>query len=52
LYLLDNEKISRKEAVELLKLGDTKTKEIFNKLLKKNLLVRHGQGRSTYYTLK
>jgi len=52
LYLLDNVKISRKDAVILLKLGETKVKEIFNSLIDKNLIHRHGKGRSTYYTLK
>ncbi len=52
LYLLDHEKISRKEAVELLAIGVTKTKGIFNAMLDKKLIVREGQGRSTYYQLK
>lgn len=51
MYLLDNEKISRKQAVNLLKIGDTKVKEIFNSLLSKTLIQRNGQGRSTFYTV-
>jgi len=51
LYLLDNEKITRKEALELLGYGETKTKEILKTLLKKDLIERHGQGRNTHYKL-
>jgi len=51
LYLLDNKQISRKEAVKLLEYGETKTKEILNTLVEKKLIVREGQGRSTYYRL-
>lgn len=35
LYLLDNKRITRKEAVRIIGFGETKTKEIFNDLLKK-----------------
>lgn len=52
LYLLDNEKITRKEAVRIIGFGETKTKEIFNDLLKKELIIRQGKGRGTYYILK
>ncbi|GAO31354.1 ATP-dependent DNA helicase [Geofilum rubicundum JCM 15548] len=51
LYLLDNEKISRKNAVELLGVRETKTKEVLNEMLDKKLIVRKGQGRSTFYTI-
>ncbi|MGF7140032.1 hypothetical protein [Roseimarinus sediminis] len=51
LYLLDNEKISRKEAMELLDFGETKTKEIFNEMLDKKLIERQDKGRSTFYTV-
>ena len=51
MYLLDNEKISRKQAVSLLEFGETKVKEIFNSLLYRQLIQRNGQGRSTFYTL-
>jgi ATP-dependent DNA helicase RecG len=51
LYILDHDKITRKEAVGLIGLGETKTKEIFNDLLRKQLIVRTGKGRSTHYYL-
>jgi ATP-dependent DNA helicase RecG len=52
LYLLDNKTISRKEATTLIGLKNTKTYEILNSLVEKNLIARDGQGRSTYYKLK
>lgn len=51
LYLLDNNKITRREAVQLLGFGETKTKEIINSLLTKKLIKREGKGRGTHYTL-
>ena len=51
LYLLDNEKISRKEVIGLLGVKETKAKELFNSLIKKGLIERKGKGRSTYYVL-
>ncbi len=51
LYLLDHEQISRREAVKILSLGETKTKEILNSLFDINLIERKGKGRSTYYCL-
>jgi len=52
LYLPDNEKMSRKEAVELLGLGKSKVFNILNSLTKEGYLERRGKGRSTYYVLK
>ncbi|HLR37400.1 MAG TPA: hypothetical protein VK084_05095 [Chitinophagaceae bacterium] len=52
LYLLDNRKITKKEAVKLLGFGETKTKEILNNLVEKKFIIRRGKGRGTYYTLK
>lgn len=51
IYLLDNGKISKKETLNLIGYGGTKTKEILNELIEKNLIARVGQGRSTYYKL-
>lgn len=51
IYLLDHSKITRKEAVRLLDLGETKTKEIFNRLIAEDLILRKGKGRTTYYTI-
>jgi len=52
LYLLDNKAITRKIAVGLLNLQNTKTYEVLNAMMHKGLLVRKGKGRSTYYVLK
>ena len=51
LYLLDNTKITRKVAVNLIKHQNTKTYEILNTLVRKELIERKGKGRGTYYTL-
>jgi ATP-dependent DNA helicase RecG len=51
LYILDNKTITRKIAVGLLNLQNTKTYEILNALVHKRLLLRKGKGRSTYYCL-
>ena len=51
IYLLDNGKISKKETLNLIGYGEIKTKEILNELIEKNLIVRVGQARSTYYKL-
>ena len=42
IYLLDNGKISKKETLNLIGYGGTKTKEILNELIEKNLIVRVG----------
>ncbi len=52
LFLLDNEKISRREAMKLLNLGKSKVFEILNALTEKGYLERKGKGRSTYYVLQ
>jgi predicted HTH transcriptional regulator len=52
LYLLDNKKISRKIAALLLKFKSTKTYEVLNAMVDKELLIRKGEGRSTYYIIK
>ncbi|WP_394371825.1 ATP-binding protein [Salegentibacter tibetensis] len=51
LYLLDHNQIVRKEAVQLLKIGETKTEEVFNELMHKKLIERKGKGRATFYKL-
>lgn len=51
IYLLKNESIARRDAVELLDYGETKVKELFTKLLEKDLIKQKGQGRATHYIL-
>lgn len=51
-YLLDNKSITRRVAVEILNLQKTKVHEIIAGLVDKKLIMKHGQGRSTHYTLK
>lgn len=50
-YMNSHHKISRKEAIDLLQLGETKIKSLFNDLVGKGLIVRKGQGRNTCYVL-
>jgi ATP-dependent DNA helicase RecG len=51
IFLLDQGKISRREVMELLGLGATKVKDLLSSLTENNLILRRGQGRSTYYVL-
>ena len=51
IFLLDYKKITRKDVLDLLKVKETKAKEIFNTLIDKELIKRQGKGRSTYYVL-
>ena len=51
LHLIGHRKIGRKEAAILLGLGNTKTYTLFDGLIQKGLILRRGQGRSTYYVL-
>ncbi len=51
IFLLEKNKISRKEATELIGLKNTKTYEILTELVDENLIEKHGQGRSTFYTI-
>lgn len=48
-FVQEKQKITRREAVALLEFGETKIKEVLNSLLDEQVLVRRGQGRSTYY---
>ncbi len=51
LYIIDNKKISRKEAAELIGLKNTKTYELLTELVNEKLIEKQGQGRSTFYTI-
>ena len=51
LFLLERNRISRKEATELIGLKNTKTYEILTEMVDENLIEKHGQGRSTFYTI-
>ena len=51
LYLLDHGQISRKDAMSLLGLGETKVKALFVALAGREIIARRGQGRGTCYVL-
>ncbi|MEI7902576.1 MAG: ATP-dependent DNA helicase, partial [bacterium] len=51
IYLLDHGQLSRKDAVALLGLGETKVKGLLSTLSDRKLVTRRGQGRGTFYVL-
>ena len=51
LYLLDHGQISRKDAMALLGLGETKVKGLLSALSGRKLVTRRGLGRGTCYVL-
>lgn len=51
LYLLDNPKITRKEAEDLIDFKATKTSKTITEMLKSNLLAKKGKGKNTHYIL-
>ena len=48
-FINKNGKITRKEALDILDVKETKIKEIFNQMIDDKKIVRCGAGRSTYY---
>ena len=51
-YVREKTKITRLEVEKILNIGNTRSKQIINKLLENNILIKKGNGRSTYYILK
>lgn len=51
-YLNKYNKINRKDAEKLLGISKTRTYEILNSMLEKNMIKKEGTGRSSYYVLK
>lgn len=51
LFLLQNNKITRKEVIDTIGAHKTKAHEILSKMVDKKLIVRVGKGRSTHYIL-
>lgn len=52
LFLIENEKITRREATNLIDVGSTKAYEILNTMVKIELITMFKKGRSSYYILK
>ncbi len=48
LYILDNNKIARKEASNIINLANTKTYLILTVMTNEGLIIRKGSGRTTY----
>ena len=51
-YINKRNKISRIDVEKLLNIGATRSKQIINKLLNENILVKKGSGKNIYYVLK
>ena len=51
-YVKEKTKITRLEVEKLLDIGNTRSKQIINKLLEDHILIKKGTGKNTYYVLK
>lgn len=51
-YLKNNNKITRLEVEKILNIGNTRSKQIINKLLQEDILIKEGNGKNTYYVIK
>ena len=51
-YINEKSKITRLEVEKILNIGNTRSKQIINKLLEDNILIKEGTGKNTYYVLK
>ncbi len=51
-YVKEKTKITRLEVEKLLDIGNTRSKQIINKLLENHILIKKGTGKNTYYVLK
>ena len=51
-YVKEKTKITRSEVEKLLDIGNTRAKQIINKLLEDHILIKRGTGKNTYYVLK
>ena len=51
-YLRNNEKITSKSAMALLKLGSSRAREILSYMAEKDIIIKNGKTNGTYYTLR
>ena len=51
-YLKNNERITSKSAMELLKLGSSRAREILSKMAEKDIIIKNGKTNGTFYTLR
>src|SRR5699024_3460446 len=51
-YLDKNEKINRKTVEKLFDVSKTRAKNILNKIINENLLIKTGSGKNVFYKLK
>ena len=50
-YLKEHKTMSKKICLEFLKIKETKLKELLNKMIEDQIIIRLGNGRTTYYEL-
>ncbi|QGY46084.1 hypothetical protein GM418_21160 [Maribellus comscasis] len=50
-YLFENSSIKSGKVEELLRIKDSRSRELLKQMLDKGYIERHGQGRSTFYTI-
>ena len=50
-YLFENGSIKSGQVEELLTIKDSRSRELLKQMLDKGFIERHGQGRSTFYTI-
>ena len=51
-YLKNNERITSKSAMALLKLGSSRAREILSYMAEKDIIIKNGKTNGTYYTLR
>ncbi|MGO3691084.1 MAG: RNA-binding domain-containing protein [Psychroflexus halocasei] len=51
-YITQNGSLKSKKVEEILKIKESRTRELLRGMIEKKLIIRKGQGRATHYTLK
>jgi ATP-dependent DNA helicase RecG len=50
-YIFENGSIKSKQVGEILNIKESRTRELLRVMVEKKLIEKHGQGRSTFYTI-
>lgn len=50
-YLFENGSIKSKQVGEILNIKESRTRELLRVMVEKKFIEKHGQGRSTFYTI-
>jgi len=51
-YILENGSIKSKQVGEILNIKESRTRELLRVMVEKKLIEKHGQSRSTFYTIE